>query len=114
MQRDNPRPLPEPFVDLMFRNLKRMGTAVLDLYRSTELRALDNIGPALRQLNPPTLVIWGRHDPYIPAEYAERQREFFPRADVVVLENSGHWPFIDDVEGVARHVMPFLERQFRS
>jgi pimeloyl-ACP methyl ester carboxylesterase len=111
MQRDNPKPLPPDFVDLMFSNLKHMGTHVLELYRSTDLGAFDVIGPALREMDPPTLVIWGRHDPYIAAEFAELQREFFPRAEVVVLEESGHWPFIDDPEGIARHVVPFLKRQ---
>jgi pimeloyl-ACP methyl ester carboxylesterase len=41
---------------------------------------------------------------------AERQREVFPDAQVVVLNGSGHWPFGDDPERVAQVVVPFLRR----
>jgi pimeloyl-ACP methyl ester carboxylesterase len=39
---------------------------------------------------------------------AERQRDAFPSAQIAVLEDSGHWPFADDPDGVGRHVEPFL------
>jgi pimeloyl-ACP methyl ester carboxylesterase len=60
------------------------------------------------------LVVWGKHDPYIPLEQAGRQRETFPGAEIVILERSGHWPFADDPEAVAVHVVPFLEQQMKG
>ena len=66
---------------------------------------------ALRPLDRPALVLWGRHDPYLPAGLAERQRDAFPRADVRVLERSGHWPFVDDPVTVAAAIEQFLARQ---
>jgi pimeloyl-ACP methyl ester carboxylesterase len=62
-------------------------------------------------LDRPALVLWGRHDRACPVEQAELQRRSFPRAEVAVLEDSGHWPFIDDPDGAAAHIIPFLERQ---
>jgi len=62
----------------------------------------------LRPLARPALVVWGKHDPYLPVQLANRQREVFPNAQVVVLEQSGHWPFADDPAGVAEVVVPFL------
>jgi pimeloyl-ACP methyl ester carboxylesterase len=53
-------------------------------------------------------VVWGRRDLYVPVEYAERQRETFPRAEVVVLDDSGHWPTIDSPFAVEQAVLPFL------
>lgn len=53
----------------------------------------------------------GKRDPYVPFEYAERQREVFPNADVRVLEDSGHWPFADNPDAVAQAVIPFLRTQ---
>ena len=41
----------------------------------------------------------------------DRHRGAFPSADLVYLERSGHWPFVDDPEGVAAAVVPFLEEQ---
>jgi hypothetical protein len=29
----------------------------------------------------------------------------------VVLEESGHWPWIDDPDGAGDHIVPFLKRQ---
>lgn len=66
------------------------------------------LSAALRQLDRPALVVWGRHDPYIPVEQAERQWETFPSARVIVLDGSGHWPFVDDPEAVAGPVLAFL------
>jgi pimeloyl-ACP methyl ester carboxylesterase len=54
------------------------------------------------------LVIWGRHDPYLPVALAGRQREAFPSARVEVLDGSGHWPFADDPERTERLVLEFL------
>jgi pimeloyl-ACP methyl ester carboxylesterase len=55
--------------------------------------------------------VWGAKDPFISVDYAERQREFFAVEDVVVLPDSGHWPFQDDPQQVARVVLPFLAKQ---
>ena len=53
-------------------------------------------------------MIWGGGDPYLPASYAERQRECLPRAEVHVLPQSGHWPFADDPAEVERLLLDFL------
>ncbi len=110
IRRGNPRGLPREFVDSMF-DCFDAGTkrAVLRLYRATGNPAdlAEKFGPALRSWTCPVLVIWGRADPYIAASYAERQREFFPAAQVSVLDQSGHWPHADDPERVASLALPF-------
>jgi pimeloyl-ACP methyl ester carboxylesterase len=107
----NPRRLPRAFVDRMYADLDR-GTkrAILALCRATDDPAGDSVrlGAALGPLDRPTLVIWGRHDPYLPVALAGRQREWFPSARVQVLDGSGHWPFIDDPERTERLVLEFL------
>jgi pimeloyl-ACP methyl ester carboxylesterase len=45
-------------------------------------------------------------------KFAERQREVFPHAEVSILSDSGHWPFIDNPEAVAQTIVPFLRRQW--
>jgi pimeloyl-ACP methyl ester carboxylesterase len=112
LRHGNPRGLPHDFVERMYRDLDR-GTkrAVLRLYRATPAGLFEAPLPAMRELDPPTLVVWGRHDPYLPVRYAEAQRQAFPSAEIVVLDGSGHWPFADDPERVAELVVPFLRRQ---
>lgn len=85
--------------------------AALRFYRATPPPAMEFLAAPLRELDTPALVLWGAHDPAVPAEQAERQRESFPHADVVILEESGHWPHIDDPERAAAAIVPFLERQ---
>jgi pimeloyl-ACP methyl ester carboxylesterase len=112
LRHGNRPPLPRAFVDRMYDDMDA-GTkhAILALYRATDDPGGEParmLSAALRPLDRPALVVWGRNDPYIPVEQAERQREAFPSARVVVLDRSGHWPFVDDLEGVAEPVLTFL------
>jgi pimeloyl-ACP methyl ester carboxylesterase len=111
LRRGNPRGLPRAFVDRMYDDFDR-GTrrAVLDLYRSVADvgGAGERLAAALRPLDRPALVLWGRRDPYLPVAHAERQREAFPSAEVRVLDGSGHWPFADDPAAVADALDRFL------
>jgi pimeloyl-ACP methyl ester carboxylesterase len=115
LRHGNPRGLPGTFIDGVYRSYRDAGTrrAVLRLYRATPDPAAvtRRYAAALREANPPTLVIWGRQDPYLPVRYATRQRQYFPDAEVTVLDRSGHWPFVDDPDGVAAALIPFLRRQ---
>ena len=114
MQKSNPRGLPDDFVDKMYDDYDRATRrAVLALYRATPdpEQAASTLGPALAELRKPALVIWGAKDPFAGVEYAERQRDFFDVHDVVILPESGHWPFQDDPAPVERAVLRFLRTQ---
>jgi pimeloyl-ACP methyl ester carboxylesterase len=116
LRHGNPRGLPAQYFDHVYQTFDR-GTkrAVLKLYRSswnTEDGARQ-FATALRPLDLPALIVWGAHDPYIPVAFAERQREFFPHAEISILPGSGHWPFADDPIAVAEVVLPFLRRQWQ-
>lgn len=109
-----PQGLPLDFINRMYDDMD-WGTrrAILKLYRAT-----DDVGPQsqamadrLRPMDTPALVIWGTADPYLPARYAEAQRDPFPRAEVMLLPRSGHFPFADDPAAVEAAVLPFLRRQ---
>ncbi len=114
VNRLNPKPLPEAFLRRMWDESDR-GTdrAVRRLYRATSHP--DRMGARhaamLRELRPPTLVVWGEGDPYLPVALAERQREAVPDARIVRVPDAGHWPFADAPEVVADAVVPFLREQ---
>ena len=111
LKHGNPRGLPREFVDRMFSSLDK-GTkrAVRKLYRDTSDLggAARELTEALKPLDLDALVVWGKADPYVPHRFAEAQRDVFPRADIVYLEDSGHWPFADNPQAVSEIVMPFL------
>jgi pimeloyl-ACP methyl ester carboxylesterase len=113
VNRSEPRGLPRPFVDGMYDHYdRRTKRAVLKLYRATDDPGdpEPQLVAALREADPPGLVIWGGGDAYLPASYAERQRDYVPRAEVHVLPESGHFPFADDPAEVERLLLDFLSR----
>jgi pimeloyl-ACP methyl ester carboxylesterase len=114
MQRANPKGLPPEFVDKMYDDYDReTRRTVLELYRATPDPGdtAEELGKAFAALNRPALVIWGAKDPFIGVEYAEQQRDYFDVQDVVILPESGHWPFQDDPEGVREPLVSFVEQR---
>jgi pimeloyl-ACP methyl ester carboxylesterase len=111
LNRNEPRGLPREFVDEMYDHYdRRTRKAVLALYRDTDDpgAAATEYSRLMAPRDIPALVIWGEHDAYLPSQYAARQREAFPSADVHVLAASGHWPFADAPETVERLLTEFL------
>jgi pimeloyl-ACP methyl ester carboxylesterase len=111
LNRMNPKPLPQRFFDRVVKYAdwghKR---AVLKLYRASR-----HLGKNIPDTSPlrsvPACVIWGAGDPFVQVEFAEKQKKFFPEAEVHVLPGLGHWPFLDDVEAVRQPLVGFLKRQ---
>jgi pimeloyl-ACP methyl ester carboxylesterase len=113
MNLDNPKPLPKAFVDRMFDDMDAGAKrAVLKLYRATNDPAATTMrdGAALAKARMPTLVVWGAGDAYLPVKYAQAQPSVFAGAGVHVIENAGHWPFVDEPKQVAEILLPFLRK----
>jgi len=110
----NPRGLPLAFIDRMYADFDK-GTqrAILKLYRATS--DIDGFSQmlhtALRPIDLPALVVWGLADLYLPGRFADAQRETFPRARLVKLPDSGHFPYADNPQAVADAVLPFLRER---
>jgi pimeloyl-ACP methyl ester carboxylesterase len=114
IQAHNPRPLPREFVDRNYDTFDRATRcAILRLYRAAgDLNAVAHEhAEALRPHDKPALVIWGDRDPFLPAYIAHSNREGFPRADIHIYENSGHWPFVDEEERTVDLMSAFLRRE---
>jgi pimeloyl-ACP methyl ester carboxylesterase len=109
----NPPSMPDSYINLLYDYYDRATRcAILRYYRSGS-QNFQTIGrdqaAALKPLNLPALVIWGRQDPYIPVEQAQNQKQAFPRARIEILDGSAHWPHIDDPKRVRQLVVPFLQ-----
>lgn len=107
--RDNPG-LPPAELDRLYDAQASRATqrAILRLYRVTPPNVPLAYRRLLHALDPPTLVLWGTEDAYLPVAQAERQRETFPSATVHRLDGLGHWPFLEDPVRVEEHLLPFL------
>lgn len=107
------RGMPHDFVEEMYDNYDK-GTrhAVLKLYRAADLDQQNQVALMLyRNLNLPACIVWGARDPFIPAKFAKRNLEAFPSGELHMIDDAGHWPFIDRPDEVGEIVCEFLRRQ---
>ena len=64
---------------------------------------------ALRKLTIPTLLVWKRHDLYLPVAIARRAEKLIPGARLVVLPGLGHAPNKQNRETFNRLLVEFLD-----
>lgn len=65
---------------------------------------------AMRETSVPMRLIDGPCDPNSGRHMADRYRELIPKPDVVLLgDDIGHWPQIEDPQGVLTHFLEFVE-----
>lgn len=101
-------PMPDEWLDSMLAHFDQ-GTqrAILRLYRSSPPAELAAAGARLSSLDMPALVVWGTKDPYIPARFASAYAQVLPNAELLELEDAGHWPWLDRPDVIER-VVDFL------
>ena len=63
----------------------------------------------LHRIKLPAHVIWGDADKLMPPAYAPLWRDRLPDARLVIVNNCGHLPHVEQAPLVARHVRQFLE-----
>ncbi len=99
-----PGPLPEGWIDSVLAHFDQ-GTqrAILRLYRSSPPPVLEAAGTRLGKLRGPALVVWGQRDPYIPARFGQAYADAL-RAELIALEDAGHWPWLDRPDVIDRVV----------
>jgi pimeloyl-ACP methyl ester carboxylesterase len=66
----------------------------------------------LREQQPPTLIVWGPQDGYMPEGAARAYLRDLPHAELHLLDG-GHWLLETHLHDVASLVRPFLERVLR-
>ncbi len=111
------RPNPERFNPDLWMDeiafLKRPGMEEVQLdlvydYQSN-VKAYPSWQAYLRDRRPPTLVVWGIHDPIFSVEGAQAIRREQPDAEVHLLE-AGHFAINDRPVEIAQHIRTFLTR----
>jgi pimeloyl-ACP methyl ester carboxylesterase len=78
--------------------------ALLRLHRAADERELAAFEPRLRSITAETLVVWGEHDPWFSAKFADAYVSALPRATLERIPAAGHWPWLDQprvIESVA-------------
>lgn len=77
--------------------------AVWDSLEEFDLR------PRLKEIQVPTLVMAGTYDRSVTPERAREAADALPRGRLVLMEKSGHYPFIEEPAPFRSAVLEFLE-----
>jgi pimeloyl-ACP methyl ester carboxylesterase len=70
--------------------------------------AESDLGERLGEITVPTLVVWGRRDPFVSLRWGRTLARAIPGARLAVLDRGGHRPQMDDPAGFLEVVAPFL------
>ncbi|RKG41236.1 MULTISPECIES: alpha/beta fold hydrolase [Acinetobacter] len=71
----------------------------------------DSFARLARNVEAPTLILWGKQDKIINVEAANELKSLLKRAEApVILNNVGHMPIIEAEQEVANHYLPFLAK----
>ena len=100
---------PEVFARAMDELLPRMrfSPARLRWVVTTGARTYD-VRSRLSEIRVPTLILHGREDARVPLERAEELRRGIPGSKLMVLEDCGHWPHVEQRAEFVAAVKEFL------
>ena len=94
------------FATILARDALRSGPMSIALAFARLLR--DDARPLLRQIQVPTLLLWGERDPLVPLSYARQMSEIIPSSILAVVPNAGHIPMWENPDAFNRELLAFL------
>lgn len=97
----------DTLVDRYFTLALREGNR--QAFVDTAHQLVDETGEGLTRIKTPTLILWGRHDKWIPVEQAEKFHKLLSWSQLKIYENAGHVPQEEIPEETLIDVTKFLE-----
>jgi non-heme chloroperoxidase len=107
-------PVPEQFLDTVISESLKLPARVWRDYMEGAVLSIDqDYVVQLRDINVPTLILWGEQDALFPREEQVRLAAAIPNANLKVYPESGHvvhweWPerFVRDLEAFIKDASP--------
>ncbi|HRP67922.1 MAG TPA: alpha/beta hydrolase [Turneriella sp.] len=97
----------DALVDRYFLMTLREGNRQAFIDRANQIESATD--DDLRQVRSPTLILWGRHDAWIPVEQAEIFRKKIMIPQLKIYENAGHVPQEEIPDETLVDVIKFLD-----
>ncbi len=97
----------DALIDRYFTMTLRAGNREAFVDRALQLAEGD--GTLLRKIGSPTLIMWGRHDRWIPIEQQEIFRKKLLLPQTVIYENAGHVPHEEIPAETVADALKFLK-----
>jgi non-heme chloroperoxidase len=104
------QPVPQEFLDTVVSESLKLPARVWRDYLEQAVLSIDrNYVLELREIDVPTLILWGERDPLFPREEQERLAEAILGASLKVYPDTGHAVHWDRPEWVARDLEEFMK-----
>jgi non-heme chloroperoxidase len=104
------QPVPQEFLDTVVSESLKLPARVWRDYMEQAVLSIDHdyVLP-LREIDVPTLILWGEQDPLFPREEQERLAAAIPDATLKVCPETGHAVHWDQPEWVVRDLEAFMK-----
>ena len=104
------QPVPQEFLDTMVSESLKLPARVWRDYMEQAVLSIDHdYVVELREIEVPTLILWGEQDPLFPREEQERLVGAIPGATLKVYPETGHAVHWDRPEQVVRDLEAFMK-----
>ena len=104
------QPVPQEFLDTVVSESLKLPARVWQDYLEQAVLSIDrDYVLELREIEAPTLMLWGEQDPLFPREDQERLAGAIPNATLKVYPNTGHAVHWDRPEWVVRDLEEFMK-----
>lgn len=94
------------FMPVLIRDALRMGPSTL--WRAARDLLAEDVRGDLQNIEAPTLLVWGEHDPLIPLAVGDLLREEIPNSRLLLLQRAGHVPMFDRPKEFDAALLAFL------
>ena len=95
--------------DALYRRIQSQDYANAGPLRPTLVRVVnEDLRALLPRITSPTLLVWGEHDRDVPPAAAQVMARLIPEARLVIFENAGHFPYLDQFDRFRLLVGRFL------
>jgi non-heme chloroperoxidase len=109
------QPVPQAFLDMVVSESLKLPARVWRDYLEQAVLSIDHdYVLELREIEAPTLILWGEQDPLFPREEQERLAAAIPGASLKVYPETGHAVHWDRPEWVVRDLEEFMEDTSRA
>lgn len=91
------------------------GRSLMTTVRNLQLQqSMKEIESGLQQWQQPTLIVWGMKDPWLPLSMAQHSASAMQQAEIIQLQNVGHYPQEHYHETILEDLLPFVRRSANS
>lgn len=89
-----------------------VGRSLVAIVRNLQMKqSMAEIESGFRDWEKPTFILWGMKDPWLPFEQAQQFANTLKNAEVVQIQEGGHYPQEHWSGKVSESLLPFLRRQ---